>query len=100
MQGRQPICNENGDVWVAYEGELYEYPDLRRELLDRGHTLKTHCDTEAWVHLYEDLGERVFDQARGQSVGCPKSFTIAGTGPRWYFSFVLCRSRWLADLGI
>lgn len=65
-QGRQPLSNENGDVWVAYEGELFEYPDLRRELLARGHTLRTHCDTEAWVHLYEDFGEQVFDHARGQ----------------------------------
>ncbi|MEO2014907.1 MAG: asparagine synthase (glutamine-hydrolyzing) [Fuerstiella sp.] len=64
--GRQPLSNENGDVWVAYEGELYEYPELRRELIDRGHTLRTHCDTEAWVHLYEDFRERVFDHARGQ----------------------------------
>lgn len=65
-QGRQPLSNENGDVWVAYEGELYEYPELRRDLLERGHTLRTHCDTEAWVHLYEDFGEQVFDHARGQ----------------------------------
>ena len=65
-QGRQPLCNEIGDVWVAYEGELYEYPELRGELIGRGHTLRTHCDTEAWVHLYEDFGERVFDHARGQ----------------------------------
>lgn len=65
-QGRQPISNETGDVWVAYEGELYEYPDLRTELLARGHTLRTHCDTEAWVHLYEDFGDQVFDHARGQ----------------------------------
>src|SRR5262245_61296559 len=64
--GRQPLANETGDVWVAYEGELYDYPELRQRLLERGHRLATRCDTEAWVHLYEDHGEAVFDHARGQ----------------------------------
>jgi asparagine synthase (glutamine-hydrolysing) len=64
--GRQPIANERGDVWVAFNGELFEYPELRQELLSRGHTLATRCDTEAWVHLYEDLREGMFEKARGQ----------------------------------
>src|SRR3954468_8215745 len=55
--GRQPISNEDGSLWVAYNGELYDYPELRRELLARGHRLATQCDTEAWVHLYEDMKE-------------------------------------------
>src|SRR5512135_1783480 len=64
--GRQPIANETGDVWVAFNGELFEYQELRPELLARGHHLATRCDTEAWVHLYEDLGEGMFARARGQ----------------------------------
>ncbi|MEA2631010.1 MAG: hypothetical protein QOE66_1229 [Chloroflexota bacterium] len=64
--GRQPIANEAGDVWVAFNGELFEYPELRKDLLARGHRLATRCDTEAWVHLYEDRGEAMFEQARGQ----------------------------------
>jgi asparagine synthase (glutamine-hydrolysing) len=64
--GRQPIANESGDVWVAFNGELFEYPELRRDLLAGGHHLATRCDTEAWVHLYEDLGEGMFEKARGQ----------------------------------
>jgi asparagine synthase (glutamine-hydrolysing) len=64
--GRQPIANESGDVWVAFNGELFEYPELREELLARGHRLATRCDTEAWVHLYEDRGEAMFEAARGQ----------------------------------
>jgi asparagine synthase (glutamine-hydrolysing) len=64
--GRQPIGNEDGSVWVAFNGELFEYPELRRELLARGHILATRCDTEAWVHLYEDLGHSMFEKARGQ----------------------------------
>src|SRR4051794_31433260 len=63
--GRQPIANESGNVWVAYNGELYEYPELRKDLLARGHTLATRCDTEAWVHLYEDRGEGMFEKTRG-----------------------------------
>jgi len=64
--GRQPIPNEDGSTWVAFNGELFEYPELRRDLLAKGHTLKTRCDTEAWVHLYEDHGEGMFARARGQ----------------------------------
>ena len=64
--GRQPLSNETRDVWVAFEGELFEYPELREELLRRGHRLATRCDTEAWVHLYEELGEGVFLKAEGQ----------------------------------
>ncbi|WP_435010861.1 asparagine synthase (glutamine-hydrolyzing) [Tundrisphaera lichenicola] len=64
--GRQPISNEDGSIWVAFNGELFDYPELRRDLLSRGHVLTTRCDTEAWAHLYEDHGEVMFDKARGQ----------------------------------
>ena len=64
--GQQPIGNEDGTVWVAFNGELFEYPELRRELLAAGHLLATRCDTEAWVHLYEERGEAMFDEVRGQ----------------------------------
>src|SRR4051812_15010239 len=64
--GRQPLCNEDGSVWVTQNGELFEYPELQKELATRGHTLATRCDTELWVHLYEDLREGMFAKARGQ----------------------------------
>ena len=64
--GRQPIANEDGSIWVAFNGELFEYPELRAELLSGGHHLATRCDTEAWVHLYEDHREGMFARARGQ----------------------------------
>lgn len=64
--GRQPIPNEDRTLWVAFNGELFEYPELREELLAQGHQLTTHCDTETWVHLYEELGEGMFARARGQ----------------------------------
>src|SRR5260370_24578450 len=64
--GREGSVNEEGSVWVAFNGELFEYPELRRELLAAGHILATRCDTEAWVHLYEDHGAGIFARARGQ----------------------------------
>jgi len=64
--GRQPLVNEDETVWVSFNGELFDYPELRQQLLVRGHHLATRCDTELWVHLYEDHGEGVFEQARGQ----------------------------------
>ncbi|MDR3636688.1 MAG: asparagine synthase (glutamine-hydrolyzing) [Isosphaeraceae bacterium] len=64
--GRQPLANENGEIWVAYNGELFEYPELFAELKLRGHRFSTRCDTELWVHLYEDLGEGMFEKTRGQ----------------------------------
>ncbi|MHB1556313.1 MAG: asparagine synthase (glutamine-hydrolyzing) [Isosphaeraceae bacterium] len=64
--GRQPLANEDGSIWVAFNGELFEYPELRQKLLTRGHRLATRCDTEAWVHLYEDQGVEMFEEARGQ----------------------------------
>ena len=54
--GRQPISNETQTIWAAQNGELYNYPVVHKELLARGHSLHTHCDTEILPHLYEDYG--------------------------------------------
>jgi asparagine synthase (glutamine-hydrolysing) len=64
--GRQPISNEDGSIWVTQNGELFEYPELQRELQGLGHRLATRCDTELWAHLYEERGEGMFEKARGQ----------------------------------
>lgn len=53
--GHQPISNEDGTVWVAFNGEIYNFLDLRSDLQRRGHRLETHSDTEVIVHLYEEL---------------------------------------------
>lgn len=54
--GRQPISNEKETVWAAQNGEIYNFPALRKDMLERGHVLKTHCDTEVLPHLYEEYG--------------------------------------------
>ncbi len=54
--GHQPLSNEDGSCWVAYNGEIYNFPALRDELIGRGHEFKTKCDTEVLVHAYEQHG--------------------------------------------
>jgi asparagine synthase (glutamine-hydrolysing) len=63
--GHQPLSNEDGTVWVVFNGEIYNFPELRRRLEARGHTLRSTGDTEVLVHLYEDEGENFFHLLRG-----------------------------------
>lgn len=63
--GKQPIANEDHSVWVVYNGEIYNFKELRRELLARGHRFETATDTEVIVHLYEDYGEDCVSKLRG-----------------------------------
>ncbi|MBK6289907.1 MAG: asparagine synthase (glutamine-hydrolyzing) [Pseudomonadales bacterium] len=56
-QGRQPIANETSDVFVAFNGAIHNYVELREELESRGHTFRSHTDTEVIVHAYEEWGE-------------------------------------------
>ena len=64
--GRQPLSSEDGNVWVAFNGELFEYSQLLDDLAARGHRLATRCDTEVWVHLYEEQGDQMLESAKGQ----------------------------------
>ncbi len=63
--GDQPIYNEDKSVVVVYNGEIYNYRELRAELEAKGHTFKTHADTEVIVHGYEEYGEGCFDKFNG-----------------------------------
>jgi asparagine synthase (glutamine-hydrolysing) len=63
--GHQPISNEDGSVWVAQNGEIYNYLELSVELKKRGHLFKTNCDTEVLAHLYEEYGDKFVDHLVG-----------------------------------
>jgi asparagine synthase (glutamine-hydrolysing) len=63
--GHQPIFNEDRSVWIVFNGEIYNFPELRRELELRGHRFYTNTDTEVIVHLYEDYGSECVQKLRG-----------------------------------
>lgn len=56
LAGHMPMSNEDGTVWITYNGEIYNFPDLRQELLAKGHTFRSNTDTEIIIHLYEEEG--------------------------------------------
>jgi asparagine synthase (glutamine-hydrolysing) len=63
--GHQPLSNEDGSIWIAFNGEIYNYRELRTFLLSKGHTFKTQTDTEVIVHLYEEFGPDCVEKLRG-----------------------------------
>jgi asparagine synthase (glutamine-hydrolysing) len=63
--GDQPIANEDGTVWVVFNGEIYNFADVRMDLESRGHRFRTHTDTEVIVHAYEQWGEDCVQRFRG-----------------------------------
>lgn len=65
VTGQQPVTNEDHSVVATQNGEIYNYLELRDQLLERGHTLRSDGDTETIVHLYEDFGERFVEHLRG-----------------------------------
>jgi len=64
--GRQPISNEDGSVTTVFNGELFDYPEVKARLQGRGHVYRTHADTENIVHLWEDHQEGMWDHLKGQ----------------------------------
>lgn len=63
--GKQPLSNEDGTIWIVFNGEIYNFKQLKSELLAKGHRFATNTDTEVIVHLYEDLGESCVARLRG-----------------------------------
>jgi asparagine synthase (glutamine-hydrolysing) len=64
-KGKQPLCNENGTVWIVFNGEIYNFQELRRELESYGHKFNSHTDTEVIVHSYEQWGTECVRKLRG-----------------------------------
>jgi len=63
--GKQPISNEDGSLWIVFNGEIYNFRDLRAELIGKGHRFRTNSDTEVIVHLYEEYGAGSVSRLRG-----------------------------------
>jgi asparagine synthase (glutamine-hydrolysing) len=63
--GHQPMSNEDGRFWVVFNGEIYNFQELRKELLQKGHRFRSNSDTEVILHLYETLGEGCLEHLRG-----------------------------------
>lgn len=84
--GRQPLANEDHSVHVVFNGELFDYPERRRDLESHGHQFRTHTDTEILPHLYEEHQEGLFATLRGQ-------FAIALWDDRRQ-RLLLARDRW------
>src|SRR5260370_24069972 len=63
--GHQPMCNEDGTVWVVFNGEIYNFQQLRQDLISQGHRFATNSDTETLIHLYEQEGPDGLRKLRG-----------------------------------
>jgi asparagine synthase (glutamine-hydrolysing) len=63
--GHMPMSNEDGSAWIAYNGEMYSFGELRLELEQRGHVFRSHTDTEAILHAYEEWGADCLQRLRG-----------------------------------
>lgn len=63
--GQQPLCNEDGTVWIVFNGEIYNFQSLKSELEKKGHRFRTHSDTETIVHAYEEWGDKSIERFRG-----------------------------------
>src|SRR5262245_51496145 len=66
--GQQPIPNEDGTMWIVFNGEIFNYVELRPELEARGHKLATNSDTEVLLHAYEEWGPQCLERLNGQFV--------------------------------
>lgn len=63
--GTQPMSNEDQKIWIIFNGEIYNYREIRKSLIDKGHEFKTNSDTEVIIHLYEEEGNKCLDKLNG-----------------------------------
>jgi asparagine synthase (glutamine-hydrolysing) len=68
--GQQPLSDESGNYWIVYNGEIFNYPELRADLIRKGIKLKTHCDTEVVVQMYALYGMKCLNHFNGQFAFC------------------------------
>ena len=97
--GHQPMCNEDGTIWIAYNGEVYNYRELQRRLEARGHVFRTSCDTEAIVHLYEEYGTDCVKHLNGMFAFAiwdepRRRVFVRGISPIIFPSAATCSRRW------
>jgi asparagine synthase (glutamine-hydrolysing) len=82
--GEQPMENESGSICVAFNGDIYNHPEVRAELERLGHRYRTHCDTETLIHGWEEWGESLFGRLNGIY-----AFAIADTDVERSYSSVI-----------
>jgi asparagine synthase (glutamine-hydrolysing) len=90
--GRNPMANEDGSVWIVYNGEIYNFPALRRELEQLGHTFRSNSDTEVILHAYEEWGDDHVHRLRGMFAYALYDRRPAHTSPGG-FRILLVRDR-------
>lgn len=68
--GHQPMCNEDGSIWIVFNGEIYNFQEIREQLQQKGHLFKSKTDTEVIIHAYEQWGVKSFDMFNGMWAFC------------------------------
>ncbi len=69
-KGKQPMSNENGTIWIVFNGEIYNFQELRQELKQKNHEFKSNTDTEVLIHLYEEQGVECLKKLNGMFAFC------------------------------